>query len=52
MGVTTLFSSSYCHMGIEGRWDARRLGIAAIETRLRFPDIAPATIIEENTRTK
>lgn len=51
VGVTTLFSS-YCQMGIEGRWDVKRLGIAAIETSLRFLDTAPATIIEENMRTK
>lgn len=39
-------------MGIEGRRDVKRLGIAAIETSLRFLDTAPATIIEENMRTK
>lgn len=45
VSVTT--SSTYCQMGIE---EIAELGIAAIETSLRFLDTA--TIIKENTGIK
>lgn len=45
VSVTT--SSTYCQVGIE---EIAELGIAAIETSLRFLDIA--TIIKEKTRIK
>lgn len=49
-GVAIFIFSSDCQAGSRGRWDVKRLWMAAIETSPGFLDTALATAVEENTR--